>query len=134
VAERPLAGRVEMPGYVTERDRFALFQRALVLVMPSHTEGFGMPALEAMTAGVPVVAADRGALPEVTAGAARLFEPDDESQLTAILDELLTSAPARDALREAGWTRARAYSWRDSALRLRDAWKLAIQHRRDTRG
>ena len=134
VKERPLAGRVEMPGYVSERDRFALFQRALVLVLPSHTEGFGMPALEAMTAGVRVSAADRGALPEVPAGAARLFEPDDEPQLTAILDELLSKAAARDALRTAGWTRARAFTWRDSALRLREAWKLALGHRRDTRG
>lgn len=134
VAERPLAGHVEMPGYVSERDRFALFQRALVLVLPSHNEGFGMPALEAMTAGVPVIAADRGALPEVTAGAARLFEPDDESQLTMMLEEVLADASARQAMREAGWTRARNYTWRDSAVRLREAWKLAVEHRRHRRG
>lgn len=131
--ERPLAGHVELPGYVSERDRFALFQRAILLVMPSHTEGFGMPALEAMTAGVPVVAADRGALPEVTGGAARLFEPDDEPQLTAILEQLLLNPAMRKGMREAGWTRARAYTWRDSALRLREAWRLALENRRASR-
>ena len=54
-----------------------LFQRALVFVMPSHTEGFGMPALEAMTAGVPVIAANRGALPRGRRRAGRLVDPDD---------------------------------------------------------
>ena len=134
VTSRPLAGHVELPGYVDAATREALFRRALVFIMPSHTEGFGMPVLEAMTMGVPVVAADRGGLPDLMAGAGRLFEPDDSPQLTAILEELLRQPEARNRMREAGWARAREYTWRASADRLRDAWAQAIATQRGARG
>ena len=134
VTSRPLAGHVELPGYVDAATREALFRRALVFVMPSHTEGFGMPVLEAMTMGVPVVAADRGGLPDVLAGSGRLFEPDDQPQLTVILEELLAQPDARNQMREAGWARSRDYNWRTSAERLRQAWALAIEAQRGARG
>ena len=125
----PLAGHVELPGYIAPDAREALYRRALILIMPSHTEGFGMPVLEAMTVGVPVVIADRGALPEVAAAAGRLFEPDDVPRLADILGDLLASPERRTAMREAGWRRAAAYSWRSSADRLRGAWTEAIARR-----
>jgi glycosyltransferase involved in cell wall biosynthesis len=130
----PLAGHVELPGYVPADAREALYRRALVFVMPSHTEGFGMPVLEAMTMGVPVVVANRGALPEVTGEAGRRFEPDDAAQLAAILTELVSSTSARQSLREAGWQRSRAFSWRESAARLRHAWAAAQIEQRSRRG
>ncbi len=92
VADRPLAGRVQLPGYITSEQREQLFKGALAFVMPSHTEGFGMPVVEAMTAGVPVIAADRGALPEVAGRAARFFEPDDIDGLTALLKTIILDA------------------------------------------
>ena len=82
----PLAGRVELPGYVPPAERPALYRRALVFVMPSYTEGFGMPVLEAMTCGVPVIAANRGALPEAVGDAGRLFDPGDAAALARHLD------------------------------------------------
>ena len=129
----PLAGRVELPGYVDNATRQALYRRALIFVMPSLTEGFGIPALEAMTVGVPVVASNRGALPEVIGTAGRLFEPDDPVALAAALDDLLASASPRDRLREAGWQQARRFRWTDSAGRLRDAWTSAVAERRRAR-
>jgi glycosyltransferase involved in cell wall biosynthesis len=133
-ASAPLAGHVELPGYVDESAREALYRRALLFVLPSHTEGFGMPVLEAMTVGVPVVVANRGALPEVAGDAGRRFEPDDAEGLGAILDDLLRAPAARQAMREAGWVRARAYDWRVSAGRLRQAWALAAEARRSQHG
>jgi len=130
----PLAGHVELPGYVPADAREALYQRALVFIMPSHDEGFGMPVLEAMTVGVPVIAANRGALPEVAKGAARFFDPDDATQLAAMLADLVASPNARESMREAGWQRARAFSWHESAARLRHAWAQAQIAQRSRRG
>ena len=128
-SDRPLAGRVTFPGYVPDADREALFKSALIFVMPSHTEGFGMPVLEAMTAGVPVIAADRGALPEVLGDAGLLFEPDDAEKLESLLASLLADPAKRQELRERGWRRARAFDWRTSAQALREAWRRAREHR-----
>jgi len=133
-AHKPLAGRVELPGYVDPAAREALYRRATILVMPSHTEGFGMPVLEAMTVGVPVVVANRGALPEVSGPAGVLFEPDDAPELADRLIELLESPQRHQALREAGWQQAKQFTWRESAERMRQAWSIAIAARRGGRG
>ena len=134
VADRPLAGRVQLPGYITSEQREQLFKGALAFVMPSHTEGFGMPVVEAMTAGVPVIAADRGALPEVAGRAARFFEPDDVDALTALLKAMITDTSMRLALTTAGIEQAKQFNWRSSAAVLREAWSLAAASRRSTRG
>ena len=126
----PLAGRVVLPGYVSDAARLGWFQRALVFVLPSHAEGFGIPVVEAMTVGVPVVAANRGALPEAVGDAGRLVEPDDPAALAAVLEELLRSQATRDQLREAGWRQAAQFTWARTAEGLREAWALAIEHRR----
>lgn len=133
-SEPPLAGRVDLPGYVEPDDRLGLFARALVLVMPSHLEGFGLPALEAMTCGVPVIAANRGALPEVVGAAGRLFDPGDPGDLTAALTEVLGSRERRDRMREAGWDESARYTWAATARRVREAWAAAVDARRTGRG
>jgi alpha-1,3-rhamnosyl/mannosyltransferase len=134
VADRPLAGRVQLPGYVASDQREQLFKGALAFVMPSHTEGFGMPVVEAMTAGVPVIAADRGALPEVAGSAARFFEPDDVDGLTELLKKIILDSGMRTTMRESGIEQARRFSWRSSAAALRDAWMLAVASQRSGRG
>ncbi len=121
----PFAGHVELTGYVDPDQRLALYQRALVFVLPSHNEGFGLPVVEAMRVGVPVVAANRGALPEVGGPAARLFEPADSAALSMILNDILSNPSLRHAMREAGWRQAARYSWRETAACTRQAWQLA---------
>ena len=125
----PLAGRVDVRGYVDPKDRQRLYAGALALVMPSHTEGFGIPALEAMTMGVPVVAANRGALPEVVGDAALLFDPEDPRVLADHLGRLLADSGLRDRLRAAGWRQAERFRWSESAARARAAWTRAVEHR-----
>lgn len=131
VSRPPLAGHVELAGYVEPGRRRDIYDRALVLVMPSHTEGFGIPALEAMTRGVPVIAADRGALPEVVGPAGRLIDPGDAAALSRALEELVENRSERDRLREAGWQQASRFDWRETAREIREAWSMALERRKD---
>ena len=130
LSEPPLAGRVELAGYIPPDERRALMAGASVLVMPSFMEGFGMPVLEAMTLGLPVVASRRGSLPEVVGDAALLFEATDADALAAALGRVLDEPALRQTLSTTGIARARAYSWAETAARTRDAWQLAVDRRK----
>lgn len=130
----PLAGHVELRGYVAPKDRRALIAGAQVLVMPSFMEGFGIPALEAMTLGVPVIVSNRGALPEVVGDAGLVFDPDDPEALRRALERVLDGSHLRRELSARGVERAKAYSWDRTAERTREAWHLAVAERRRRRG
>lgn len=130
----PLAGHVETPGYIDDQNRLDLYRRALVFVMPSLMEGFGMTVLEAMTCGVPVIAAPVGGLPEAAGKAARFVEPDDIGGLAAALIDVLGHRPLRDRMREDGWRQAATFTWRDTAAVVRRAWTRAIDARSRRRG
>jgi glycosyltransferase involved in cell wall biosynthesis len=130
----PFAGHVELPGYIEPDAREALYRRALVFVMPSHTEGFGIPVLEAMTAGVPVIVANRGALLEVAGPAGLAFDPGNADELAAHLTATVDSRERRQSMCEAGWQQARRFDWRVSAQHLRQAWAAATETRRGRRG
>jgi glycosyltransferase involved in cell wall biosynthesis len=100
-------------GYVDDADLPAVYAGAAAFAMPSLYEGFGLPCIEAMAAGTPVVAADRGALPEACGGAALLADPDDEE---AFADALVEAAGTeRHRLIDAGRARAAELSWRRTA-------------------
>ena len=127
--EAPLAGRARHRGYVTDSERQELYRSGSVLVLPSLNEGFGLPVLEAMTVGLPVVAANRGALPELLDGAGTLIEPDDTDGLARALHALLTDPARAQASAERGLLRAREYTWRATARRVVDAYAAAIERR-----
>ncbi|HEX5473017.1 MAG TPA: glycosyltransferase family 1 protein [Vicinamibacterales bacterium] len=131
-AAPPLAGHVRHLGYVPAADRYALYASASMLVLPSYHEGFGLPALEAMTVGVPVVASDRGALPEVTGGAAVLVDADDADALAHAMRRYLSDPDAVAGAVGRGFERARAYSWDAAARVLRDLYQDALSRRRVT--
>ncbi len=105
-------------GYVPEAALPALYAHAAVLALPSLYEGFGLPCLEAMACGTPVVAADRAALPEACGGAALLADPADPAAFAAAL--IAAAGPERERLRAAGLERAGELSWERSA-QLADA-------------
>jgi len=117
--------RVVRVGFVTEADRGALLAAARAVAVPSHYEGFGFSAAEAMAAGVPVVASDRGSHPEVIAGAGVLVDPDDVEGLAAALRSVLSDDALARRLGADGRTRAQAFSWSRTADGLVDLWTRA---------
>jgi glycosyltransferase involved in cell wall biosynthesis len=118
----PLRERVDFVGYVNADSRRALYEGARLLVLPSHHEGFGLPVLEAMALGVPVVASRAGALPEVAGDAALLVPPDDRRALAEAIRRVLASPELAEDLRRRGLARARVFSWVEAARTLRDAY------------
>jgi glycosyltransferase involved in cell wall biosynthesis len=128
--QRPsLASHVRHIGYVSEDRRERLFREASVLVLPSLDEGFGIPVLEAMTMGVPVVAANRGALPDLLGDAGLLVDPEDEGAIGAAIERLLTDPALAAECARRGRARAEGFTWESSARRLAQAYTAAIENR-----
>jgi glycosyltransferase involved in cell wall biosynthesis len=107
-------------GYVPEDELPGLYAGAIALAMPSLYEGFGLPALEAMACGTPVVASNAGALPETTGGAAILLNPDDAGGFADALERLATDQSHRERMSERAKERARPFTWERTAA-LTDA-------------
>jgi len=124
----PLAGYVQHLGYVSDAQKQQLYRGASMLVLPSFEEGFGLPVLEAMACGVPVVVSNRGSLPEVVGGAASPIDPDDVAAMAAAMEQLLSPAAAAAATAR-GIIEARRFSWEVAARTARDAYRSAIAAR-----
>ncbi len=102
-------------GYVDEQDLPALYSAAIVSVFPSLYEGFGLPVLEAMACGTPVISSNSSSLPEVGGDAALYFDPHDTNQLKETLERLLGDENLRAQLSRKGIERARLFSWEKAA-------------------
>jgi glycosyltransferase involved in cell wall biosynthesis len=102
-------------GHVSDADLHALYAGCAAFAYPSLYEGFGLPVLEAMAAGAPVVTSSVSSLPEVAGDAALLVDPRDEPAIAAALTRLLTEPALADDLRARGVERAAAFSWRRTA-------------------
>jgi len=113
-----LRDRVLFPGFVADADLPALYSAARVLAYPSIYEGFGLPMLEAMACGTPVVTSTASCMPEVAGDAALLVPPTDVDALAAALDRALTDEALRADLIAKGRARARQFSWAKSAQQL----------------
>lgn len=126
-AERgPAAGKIDARGYVDSADRAALYAGASMLVLPSYMEGFGLPVLEAMALGVPVIVSGRGALPEVAGPAGLVVDPDDHDALADAMLRVWQESGLAGAMRERGYAQARHFNWDESARAVVDAWATAL--------
>jgi glycosyltransferase involved in cell wall biosynthesis len=129
IARAPLAGLVRRVGYVDPARRRELYAGARLLVMPSFEEGFGLPVLEAMTLGVPVVASDRGALPEVLGDAGPLVDPERPSEMAAAIAKILDDEPFAAGCARVGVARSREFRWDRTAAQVCQAYGEAIERR-----
>jgi glycosyltransferase involved in cell wall biosynthesis len=128
---REFAGVPDLPhivktGYVTRDELRALYHGAFALVMPSLYEGFGLPAVEAMASGTPVIASTGGALPEVVGDAALQFDPSSRTLLIDAMTRLATDDELRRTLVERGHRRARSFAWRATARTTLETYRRAL--------
>lgn len=104
-----------MPGFVSDEELFVWYKSASVFVFPSFYEGFGLPGLEAMQAGIPVVSSNKSSLPEIYRDGAIYFNPFDVGEIADKIKEVLTNKNLRAHMIESGKKVAREYSWRKTA-------------------
>jgi glycosyltransferase involved in cell wall biosynthesis len=129
IARPPLSNCVKYIGYVEAAKRRELYEGAKLLVQPSFEEGFGLPVLEAMTVGVPVVAANRGALPEVLGDAGMLVDAEDVIGFADAIDSMVNDPVNATSATARGLERARLFSWDRTAQTMIAAYQAAVARR-----
>lgn len=110
-----LEDKVILAGFVPDQELAVLYQHALAFVFPSFSEGFGLPGLEAMAAGCPVISSNAGALPEIYADSAVYFDPTSERELTEGIEKIRRDKKYREELIKKGKERAKQFSWEKCA-------------------
>ncbi|MBL8230925.1 MAG: glycosyltransferase family 4 protein, partial [Bryobacterales bacterium] len=113
--------RIRLLGYVDDQQLSRLYQTAGMLAFPSLDEGFGIPLLEAMAHGLPVITSNRSALREVGEGAALLVDPEDTEEISEAMRRLATDHTLRNNLTSLGFERAAQHTWRHAA---RNTWNI----------
>ena len=123
IEESGVGDEILLTGYVSERDLPALYSGAICFVYASYFEGFGLPPLEAMKCGTPVIVGDKTSLPEVVGDAGLMVNPFDEAEIASALVRLIENPDLRDRLRVKGLKRADQFSWHDTAKRTLEVYK-----------
>lgn len=120
---------VRFLGHIPDQDLIALYQMAICLVFPSLYEGFGLPVVEAMTAGCPVIATTSSSLPEVAGDAALLVDPLNAKELASAMQQVLQNEPLRQRMIANGRLQASHFSWEQTARLNREVYvKVAAPH------
>ena len=124
LASLGLGDRVRQLGYVTDPAHLPAFYAAAdAFFFPSHYEGFGLPVLEAMTRGCPVITSRTSSLPEVAGDAARYVDPANVEAMAEALCEVALDDTLRAAMRERGLTQSRKFSWATAAAQTLDLYR-----------
>lgn len=123
IEELGIEERVRLTGYVPREDLPALYCAATAFVYPSLYEGFGLPPLEAMACGTPVITSNTSSLPEVVGDAGIMVDPHDTESLAESIVKVLNNAEIRDSMREKGLARAGKFSWKETARRTLNVYQ-----------
>lgn len=121
---------VVMPGFVSREMLRALYRIAMCVVLPSHGEGFGLPLVEGMASGTPILAANRQAIPEVLGESGVLFEPDDPAGIASLLDRVVADTSFRENLAQRSSAGNERFSWRRTAEETAAVYEAAVDSRR----
>ncbi|MCL5257191.1 MAG: glycosyltransferase family 4 protein [Chloroflexi bacterium] len=130
IGELRLSDAVVFTGPVTDEEKAALYQAADLFVFPSLYEGFGLPPLEAMASGTPVLASNSSSLPEVVGDAGMLVEPTDTDAMASAMAKIVYDDGLREELRQRGLERAREFSWERTARQTIDIYRSILSGRR----
>lgn len=125
--DQNLKERVHFTGYVSDKDLVTLMAGSEALCLPSFSEGFGLPAIEAMACGVPVLASTAGSLPEVVGDAGLLFDPHNIEEMSAAILELSTNANLRQELRKLAVARSSKFTWAAAAHMVIPVLQAAVE-------
>ena len=123
IEHSPRRASINVHGYVTDRQLGELYAKASIFAFPSLDEGFGMPVLDAMASGVPVLSSTRSALPEVCGDAALLVDPADNDAIAEGLTQLASDSALREELRVRGLIRAREFTWAKAAAQTWEVYR-----------
>jgi glycosyltransferase involved in cell wall biosynthesis len=126
IAQSPVSQDIRRLGFIADADLPDLYHAADTFVFPSLYEGFGLPVVEAMACGCPVLSSTRGSLGEVVADAAETVEPEDIADIQRQLTRLASDASLRERLRAAGLKRAQQFDWQKTAAATLDTYARAI--------
>ncbi len=119
------SGNLRFTGFLSDEEISVLYRYGTAYVFPSLYEGFGLPPLEAMSYGLPVLSSDRGSLPEVLGDAALYFDPEKPAQLVSCLRTVAVKPSLRASLREKGYRRIRLFRWSDMAKRTIAIYRMS---------
>lgn len=122
-----VTSRVRFLGWVPEEDKPDLYAGASLFIYPSRYEGFGLPPLEAMACGTPVLCSKAASLPEVVGDAPLLFDPDDEEELVRLISRVSSEPALRQELRQRGLQRSRHFHWRTTAQQTAAIFQEVLQ-------
>jgi glycosyltransferase involved in cell wall biosynthesis len=117
IAELGITDAVQLTGWIAREELYRLYERAHAFIYPSTFEGFGMPVLESLAAGIPTACSDIPVLREVAGDAALFFDPLDEDAIATALDCITTDSAIRRRLAEVGPARARGFTWEQTATK-----------------
>jgi len=126
ISERELQHRIFFTGHVDEETLACLYSGASAFVFPSLYEGFGLPILEAMACGCPVICSNAASMPEVAGEAALLINPTDEGALAYALDCVLTDSQLQQSMIQQGIKRTQQFSWRETAVKTMDIFHQVV--------
>lgn len=124
-----LGDRIVFTGFLPDQDLNAIYSGALAFVYPSIHEGFGLPPLEAMQCGIPVITSNVSALPEVVGDAGLMVDPTDEDAMSQALLSIVTDSGLRKSLAQKGLARAAHFSWIRCAEETAKVYQTAVEHR-----
>jgi len=124
ITELNLGDSVRLTGWIPREELYHLYEHASACVNPSTFEGFGMPVLEALAAGIPTACSDIPPLREIAGDAALFFDPLDEDAIAAGLDRIAGDEPLRGTLARSGPERARSFTWERTARKTLDTLLL----------
>ncbi len=134
VSELKLEKKVRFLGRVSDLELITLYSMADVFVFPSFFEGFGIPPLEAMACGAPVITSNTSSLPEVAGDAALLIDPYDTHALAQAITQVLENKPLQEELRQKGFQRVQQYSWTRSASKMLTVYQRLYEGATDFTG